>query len=63
MKLKIEITMNSAAFAPCPAPEVVRILRDLAGDIEGHLALSDGGDHETLRDVNGNAVGKAQVTR
>jgi len=52
MRAKIEIEMGNAAFEDDPAPELVRILRKLADDIE-----SSGADTLPLRDINGNRVG------
>ena len=62
MKLKIQITMDNAAFEPRNG-EVARILLALAGDLEAGNCLSDVGDHETLMDINGNRVGEARITR
>lgn len=69
MKLKVEIKMDNAAFeARGDAPsrwrdgrEAARILRDLAGRIS--LQTLEAGDIESLRDINGNKVGEAKVTR
>ena len=61
MKLRIEIRMDSAAFAPCNGAECARILRGLATTIEGDdLDASD--RLPGLLDVNGNRVGSATVT-
>ena len=51
MNIEIDINTDNAAFEPDPIPEVVRILRRLADDIEGH------NDCESIRDINGNRVG------
>jgi hypothetical protein len=59
-KIKVEISMTNAAFAGGDSgPEVARILRKLAANIEE----SDlhGGYAELLRDVNGNVVGEAKT--
>jgi hypothetical protein len=65
MKIKIEFNMDNAAFGEnadktVDSPEVVRILKDLAGRIErrGTLDEDSGG---VLVDVNGNKVGKWSV--
>jgi len=57
--LHITIKMDNDAFGDPDIPEqasyeLARILRDYAQDIEG-----DSGYDHTLRDVNGNTVGKA----
>lgn len=59
MTLKIEIEMDNAAFEESSGDEAARILRIVADDCErGHIV-----PHfvRRLRDINGNAVGKAQV--
>jgi hypothetical protein len=56
MLASIGIKMDNAAFEDCPASELARILRDLAGQIEnGELPPV------TLRDINGNNVGKFMI--
>jgi hypothetical protein len=62
MKLKIEITMDNAAFVPAPGIEVARILRQVAESLDHEYAYSVGMYGATLRDYNGNTVGKAAVT-
>lgn len=65
------LTMNldNAAFfdeagEPRPEPEIARILRRLADYIEGSSDLSPGdGAMYTLRDINGNVVGRAGLAR
>lgn len=62
MKLKIEITMDNAAFEPDNGTEAARILRKLADEIDGgNYPVS--GIVKPLFDVNGNECGKAKVTR
>jgi hypothetical protein len=57
--LSIDMKLDNAAFDEDPAPEIVRILRQLADRIE-----SRGIDDEILlRDINGNRVGQAVITR
>ena len=61
MKLKIEITMDNAAFEPDSGTEAARILRKLADRIAGENCTP--GDVTPCIDINGNKVGKAVVTR
>lgn len=65
MKLKIEINLDNAAFEGFAnrSLESADILRGLADDIEEGRCLLDAGSQETLLDLNGNAVGKAKVTK
>lgn len=71
MEFKLSITCENAAFidensdyaddhALAAAAEVARILRYLAAEIE-HDTI-EVGDSYWLYDVNGNRVGKAEVT-
>lgn len=62
MKLKITITMDNAAFEPENGFEAARILRDLAREIEGRGHVLPG-FQSNLREINGNRVGEAKVTR
>lgn len=62
MKLKIEITMDSAAFKPEGNSEAAAILRDLADKLEEGADLVPGFAWR-LRDENGNHVGEAKVTK
>lgn len=62
MKLKVEINLDNAAFEPDAGTEAARLLRQLANDIDGNR-LAVAGSVKSLRDVNGNAVGKAQVVK
>ena len=59
MKLVISIRCDNAAFDP-PGPEVSRILRELARSLEGEDLTPDS-DFRSLRDRNGNKVGKVVV--
>lgn len=59
MKLTITIEMDNAAFEPCNGEEARRILGELANAMP--FTLSPGMDLN-LRDINGNKVGKAEVT-
>lgn len=68
MKLKITIEMDNAAFVQdaLAGTEAARILRELADDLND-CSLAPGcgpnGQPWQLRDVNGNRVGEAKVTR
>jgi len=59
MKLVISIRCDNAAFDP-PGPEVSRILRELA-DSFAMEDLTPDSDFRSLRDLNGNKVGKVVV--
>lgn len=63
MKLKIEMTLDNAAFSDGDgrSDEAQRILRHLADSMDAGHELSEPGDHCTLRDVNGNNVGTARL--
>ena len=52
---RLQVRTDSAAFEDDPAPELARILRDVAGRIE---AGQDIGHYLTIHDVNGNPVGQ-----
>jgi hypothetical protein len=57
MKAKIEINLNNDAFQPSAGPELARILRNLAQDLDDYpdaLGVS-------VMDVNGNTVGSLEV--
>ena len=56
LSVRIFIKTDNAAFRPDPAPEVARILRKVAAEMAG--GLSD----RKLLDVNGNVVGRVEVT-
>ena len=56
MKLKLEITMDNAAFEEDEGAEAARIMRDAADSVEmGCIRAS-------LFDLNGNVVGKFSIT-
>lgn len=61
MKLKILIEMDNAAFEVAAAREVERILIELIGRLTDHPKHGLQADVISLRDINGNKVGKAQV--
>lgn len=50
-------TMENDAFKPCWRPEASRILQDLATKIQAN------GESIPIRDINGNTIGEAYVTR
>lgn len=62
MKLKIEITMDNAAFGDIQGDEAARILRELCKNQLDGCPLAPG-DTIGLWDVNGNKVGLMKVTR
>lgn len=55
-QFRIEITLEGAAFADAPEFEVARILRSAINDIEV-FGLPNSYER-SLRDVNGNQVGR-----
>lgn len=55
--VRIKIETNNAAFGEDPAPEVARILRKAAQDIEEHGIDAAG----SLFDINGNKVGTLDI--
>ena len=61
MKLRIEIVMDNAAFDPESGTKAARILRELAGRLDGENLQWR--DLRPLRDINGNRVGEAKVIR
>jgi hypothetical protein len=56
-QIRIHIDVENSAFEDADGSEVVRILRELADQYESDGLYS----FETLRDVNGNRVGKAEL--
>ena len=64
MTLKITITMDNAAFLETePGAEADRILTHLADVIKRQNMGMSPGAIMPLRDLNGNHVGEAKVTR
>lgn len=61
MKLKITIDLDNAAFEPASGTEAARILRALAERLDGDNLRAK--DLRPLRDLNGNRVGEAKVSR
>lgn len=56
MRLVLRLNAEGAAFeGNGAAPEIARILRNLADRLEEHLPVP--GDRFVLRDINGNDVG------
>ena len=60
MLYRIDINTGNAAFGDYGSDEIARILRKLAGRIEG-LPIQQLGELD-LRDCNGNRVGAAVLT-
>lgn len=60
--IRIAIDIDNAAFADDPVPEVARILRELADEIERSGLPETNRDVFTLRDINGNLVGACYIT-
>ncbi len=56
MTFKMEVDMDNAAFEERPASELGRLLRQAARKIE------QGADGGKLMDINGNSVGRWEVT-
>jgi hypothetical protein len=62
MKLKLEITMDNAAFSDGNnGSEASRILRDFAGKIDGDEIVPGNGSR--FQDINGNTCGTWKVTK
>jgi hypothetical protein len=64
MRFAINMTCIGAAFEPDPAPELARILRAIAVQLEvGACDQSRwlGRTWKTIRDGNGNAVGRFRL--
>ena len=57
MRFEIYIHTDNAAFDNPPNVEVARILREVANSLD---AGEDFHFYETLRDINGNDVGRAK---
>ena len=62
MKATITINMDNAAFEELPSIELARILQKLAEHISGY-ELVYAPETYTLKDINGNTVGKMQIRR
>lgn len=55
MTFRVYFNTDNAAFAPSNGDEIARILRDLAGKLDGRSVKPD--DCGPIRDANGNRVG------
>ena len=53
----VRVRLDNDAFQPDHRPELARILRGLATDLDRSGAMT-----RTVRDINGNAVGEADYT-
>lgn len=53
-RFHLTITAENAAFYPDPAPEIARILREVANRIEAGESFDK---YRNLHDANGNIVG------
>ena len=66
MRISIEIDLDNDAFYPDPECEVAGILNRLVNDhrFAGAMATADNGGAEgfRIRDVNGNTVGRVDVS-
>lgn len=61
MQLTITIDCDNAAFEPCDGTEAARILRECADIMDGLDLIYL--DDATLRDANGNQVGRVRTTQ
>jgi hypothetical protein len=61
MRLELKIRCDNAAFEENPREEVARILREVADKLVGEFSYGD--FYETLRDINGNDVGRVKLHR
>ena len=57
MKAKIEINLDNDAFQPSAGPELARILRNLANDLDEHPDACE----IVVVDINGNSVGHFEI--
>jgi hypothetical protein len=55
MKFLLNVRTSNDAFVPDPRPELVRILRDVAGRVEAGEEIHW---FRTIHDANGNDVGR-----
>ena len=65
MDITITINTDNAAFGEWPEQEAARILAALANKIRTEMDFSDkrvGANEFSLRDINGNTVGKMEVS-
>ena len=59
MKAKIEINLDNDAFQPSAGPELARILRNLANDLDEHPDAYG----IVVADINGNSVGHFEIEK
>jgi|TARA_Y100000310_G_scaffold150484_1_gene149931 hypothetical protein len=57
MKAKIEIELDNDAFQPSAGPELARILRNLANDLDEYPDACE----IVVADINGNSVGYFEI--
>jgi hypothetical protein len=62
VNITITINMKNDAFQPQPGRELLRILRDLREVIIHQPVALEALNGLTLRDSNGNTVGRVEVT-
>jgi hypothetical protein len=62
MTLKITMKLDNAAFEPDQGPEVARILRKLAFDVDGCATIKHAGKGRVIRALNGDKVGLVEIT-
>jgi hypothetical protein len=60
MELKITINMDNDAFVGRPKTEIKRIINGLLNSTK--LSEISFGNSKTLMDINGNSVGKAEIS-
>lgn len=63
MKFILEINIDNAAFEDEPLGEISRILRDQATNMVHWVGDGSKSWDATLRDINGNTVGKAYLDK
>lgn len=61
-KLTLTMKLENAAFEDDPAGEIARILEKAASDLIEDGEIVHHGGRLTLRDVNGNTVGKLVIS-
>ena len=62
MKLKITINLDNAAFEDGGTDEAIRAVTEALEDLRGRWP-EQAGASANVRDLNGNKVGEAKVTR
>lgn len=64
MKAQIEINLDNDAFQPSAGPELARIFRNLANDLDGFVDGRYGAELPSacrIADINGNRVGRFEI--